>query len=47
MDLKTIGLYGLAGFGAYALYEKMTATSNYSGTDWQKLNMSNACGSCS
>jgi len=36
MDLKTIGLYGLAGFGAYALYEKMTATSNYSGTDWQR-----------
>ena len=36
MDLKTIGLYGLAGLGAYALYEKMTATSSYSGTDWQR-----------
>jgi|TARA_R110000822_G_scaffold128530_3_gene264391 uncharacterized protein YjbI with pentapeptide repeats len=38
MDLKMIGLYGLAGLGAYALYEKMTTenTSAFQGTDWQR-----------
>ena len=36
MDLKTIAIYGLAGFGAYKLYENLTAMSNYSGTAWQR-----------
>jgi hypothetical protein len=41
MDLKMIALYGLAGFGAYALYEKMTAEkeapmSEFRGTGWQQ-----------
>jgi uncharacterized protein YjbI with pentapeptide repeats len=51
MDLKMIGLYGLAGLGAYALYEKMTTenTSAFQGTDWQRSGLrgnvfSNACG---
>jgi hypothetical protein len=39
MDLTKIGLFGLAGFGAYALYEQMTkkadATSSFTGTNWQ------------
>jgi len=44
MDLKTIGLYGLAGFGAYCLYEKMTAEkpekmSEFRGTSWQQGGM--------
>jgi len=40
MDLTKIGLFGLAGFGAYALFEQMTkkadATSSFTGTNWQR-----------
>ena len=48
MDLMKIGLYGLAGFGAYSLYERLTAkkeasttttttaTVPFTGTQWQR-----------
>jgi|TARA_R110000851_G_scaffold289491_3_gene443606 hypothetical protein len=44
MDLTKIGLYVLAGYGAYAMYDKYMAkassdddtTTNFMGTSWQK-----------
>ena len=42
MDLKTIGLYALAGYGAYSLFTRFTSeekTSSFRGTDWQQGNM--------
>ncbi len=41
MDLTKIGLYVLAGYGAYALYDRYMgkgaeATSSFSGTAWQR-----------
>ena len=42
MDLKTIGLYALAGYGAYSLFTRFTSeekTSSFRGTDWQQGGM--------
>ena len=42
MDLKTIGLYALAGYGAYSLFTRFTSeekTSSFRGTGWQQGNM--------
>ena len=42
MDLKMIGLYALAGYGAYALYERFMAeekTSSFRGTGWQQAGL--------
>ena len=44
MDLMKIGLYALAGYGAYSLYERMSsgsgeAMSEFRGTNWQEGNM--------
>ena len=44
MDLKTIGLTALAGFGAYCAYERFLApkdkTSSFRGTGWQQGGLS-------
>ena len=42
MNLMQLGLYVLAGYGAYSLYEtymKKDETSSFSGTNWQSYNM--------
>ena len=44
MDLMKIGLYALAGYGAYSLYERMNTkettttetTNSFTGTNWQR-----------
>lgn len=44
MDLMKIGLYALAGYGAYSLYERMSSgsekMSEFRGTNWQQGGLS-------